>query len=365
VRTIAVLEEAQAPAFCSRYCNESVVSPDPTNNLIGYRDTLLGLANREDVRTIVPTRDQDAYVLSRYRDMFKERVATPWSNLETLRQAQDRYQLADAAESAGVPVPETKLLSEVTDWSNSRRIVKPRFSVVGDAYVEETPPEECFEPPSTRYLEPGVRPDVESIEAELRHTPIVQEFVPTKYEYVFDALYDNGEALATFQHRQIRANEYHGGASAYRESIAWDRLDELGRRLLDHLEWHGLACIEFMEDAQTGELKLTEINPRLWASLPLTVRAGADFPLYYWMLAMGREERIQPGYDTGVASHHLASEFNYLRSIVRDDHPLVERPSLPRAIRTVLTSMITDPCFDDLDPTDPCPFIRTVLNGSV
>lgn len=362
VRTIAVLEDPRAPAFCSRHCNEHVVSPDPTDDLLGYRDTLLELASRADVETIVPTRDQDTYVLARYRDRFAEHVATPWPTLETLRQAQDRYRLAAAAEAAGVPVPTTELLSEETDWTRGRRIVKPRFSVVGDAYVDGFPESECFEPPSTRYVEQGTNPDVAAIEAELRHTPVVQEFVPTEHEYVFDALCDHGETLATFQHRQIRANEYHGGASACRESVAWDRLDELGRRLLEHLDWHGLACIEFMKDANTGDLKLTEINPRLWASLPLTVRAGADFPLYYWALATGRRDLIETEYTTGVVSHHLASEYNYLRSVRRDRHPLVDRPPLGRAIWTVIASIATTPHFDDFDLTDPCPFVRTVLN---
>jgi len=50
------------------------------------------------------------------------------------------------------------------------------------------------------------------------------------------------------------------------------------RDLLDWLDWHGLACIEYIGDADTGEFVLVEINPRMWQSLAGAVAAGADFP---------------------------------------------------------------------------------------
>ena len=57
-------------------------------------------------------------------------------------------------------------------------------------------------------------------------------------------------------------------------------LDSIGRALLDELDWHGLASVQFIEDATTDEYKLMEINSRFWASVSCAVKAGLDFPYY-------------------------------------------------------------------------------------
>jgi len=191
----------------------------------------------------------------------------------------------------------------------------------------------------------------------MEHDPIVQEFIPKDGEYMFAALYDHGEPLATFQHRQIRGNSYTGGGGVYRESIYDPELEAVARDLLDELDWHGLACIEYMRDARTGQYVLTEINPRMWQSLPSTVQAGADFPYYYWLLANGRADEIDHEYETGVGTHLLYGELGYLLSILREDSPHVERPSVTRTAGEILASVFTEPNFDYLSLDDFGPFL--------
>jgi predicted ATP-grasp superfamily ATP-dependent carboligase len=125
----------------------------------------------------------------------------------------------------------------------------------------------------------------------MRHDPIVQAFVPKDGEYIVGALCEHGDVVASFQHRQIRGNAYTGGGGVYRRSMYDPALERVARDLLAELEFHGLACIEYMRHADTGEYVLTEVNPRVWQSLPSTVHAGADFPWYYWLAATGRRLR--------------------------------------------------------------------------
>jgi hypothetical protein len=269
--------------------------------------------------------------------------------------------LITAAEEAGVPAPETWLLDNVPDW-NRELIIKSRYNLLAGEYVDSLGEDESELNKTLKYLPPGDEPDREGIRAEMSHTPIVQELVSTNDEYLFGALYDHGEAVATFQHRQIRGETYAGGGGSYRESVFIPRLEEVGRTLLDHLDWHGLACIEYMEDAETGEFVLTEINPRTWRSLAFAVRTGADFPYYYWLLANGRRDRIEPGYEVGIGGHLLHGELKYLLSVLRDDYPTVERPRLRTALKRILWSCYTDPRFDYLRLDDPEPFVRGVLD---
>ncbi|USZ69742.1 carboxylate--amine ligase (plasmid) [Halorussus salilacus] len=374
IHTIAVSERESPEVFCSRYCDEAVRVPSPNRTASGYREALLDLAMREDVRTILPVREEDAYVLSRYKAEFDEYVDLPIPDFGTLRKVQDRTELFDVAAEAGVPVPETELLTEWTDWSRPT-IVKGRYTILADAYRESPPTvggqavrngggteAGLANPPKTEYLPPGERPDVDALRDRSGHVPLVQEYLPDTDEYSFCAMYDRGEPLATFQHRQIRGFSYSGGTSAFRKSVYDPDLEAEGLKLLDALDWHGPADVEFKRDDRTGEFKLMEVNPRFWSSVPFAVQAGADFPLYYWRLATGRADRIGGEYEVGIGGHLLVGEISYLRSVVFEDVPLVERPSMGAALAAVLSSLVRHPRFDYADRSDPCPFLRYAYN---
>lgn len=360
VRTIAFSERKTAAAFASRYCDESVVVPSPAEDVHRYKDALLRLARRADVRTIIPMQEANIYVLSKYRDEFGEHVAPFWPPFKTLRDVHDRVRLIAAAERANVPVPETHQLDNVDDWTREL-IVKSRYSVLTNDYVDSVPPGETARGGSTGYLHPDAEPDREEICDEMGHVPIVQEYVPGA-EYALWALYDHGDPVAMCQKRQIRAFSYAGGTSIFRETVRLPELESVGRALLDHLDWHGFASVQFKRDANTGEFKLMEINPRVWVSLACAVRAGVDFPYYYWRLAGDEPVRIASEYEEGIATHRIGGEAMYLYSVLCKDVPFVNPPPLHTALWDVVTSFWTHPHFDYLDPGDFRPFVRDLCN---
>lgn len=361
VHTIVAAEDKRLPTFASRYCDEAVIIPPARGDLTAYKDALLGIAARSDVKTIVPIRPQDPYVLAKYREEFEQYVNVVVPPLDSLRTVHDRIQLAEAAEAAGVPMPETRLLDDVTDW-NPELIVKSRFNLLASEYVDSYVPNESEIVKTITHLQPGEVPDIETIREQMKHTPIVQEYVRSSNEYVFGALYDRGEAVATFQHRQIRGNSYTGSGGVYRETVDIPELDDAGRTLLNEIEWHGLACIEYMEDAETGEFKIAEINPRMWQSLACAVHAGADFPLWYWLQGGGRTDLVEPGYEVGIGSHYLYGEAEHLLSVFREESPLVEKPSLTKTALEIARSCHSMPNFDYLRHDDPFPLIREARN---
>lgn len=360
VPTIVSSKSGGVPEVASRYCSEAVTVPAPQDDLLAYKDALLGIAARRDVGTIIPVLEEDIYVLSKYRSEFEQYVSLVVPSLDTLRGAHDRLRLTEAAAAAGVPAPETWLLDEVPDW-NRDLLIKSRYNILTNEYVESIPPSTSETVKAQTHLRSGERPDFTDVREEMGHTPIVQEFVPRAEEYMFTALYDHGEALATFQHRQIRGNSYVGAGGVYRESVYLPELEDVGRQLLDQLEWHGLACIEYMEDANTGELKIAEINPRMWQSSLATARMGADFPYWYWLQSQEAGEQIKPGYDLGIGCHYLKGELSYLVSLFRDESALVERPKLHAELSNMLTSFVRHPRFDYLRVDDPLPFLHDVV----
>jgi predicted ATP-grasp superfamily ATP-dependent carboligase len=70
---------------------------------------------------------------------------------------------------------------------------------------------------------------------------------------------------------------------------------KLGRRLMQHLNYHGLVQIEFKFDKRDQTLKLIEINPRAWSWIRLATDSGVNLPLiqYYTMIGKRWPKTIQ------------------------------------------------------------------------
>lgn len=367
VNTIVVSESKGVPAGCSRFCDERIRLCSPYDDVIAYKDALLGIAARSDVRTILPLRPPDPYVLTTYREEFEEHVSVPVPSAETLSVINDRMRLYEAAVDAGVPVPDTWQFEEFDRW-NEEVIIKSRYNYLTAAQVPSYTSSESSTQKDIIHVAAGNEPDRDAIVSAMEHNPLVQGYVRNEDQYVFGALYDHGEPVATFQHRQIRGNSYTGGGGVYRESVYDPELETVGRTLLNNLDWHGIACVEYAKDEITGEYKLLEINPRFWQSLPCAVRAGADFPAFYWLQATGQRASIDSRYEVGVSSHYLYGELKHLRSVYRDESALVDRPSLLVTAWQIIISCLMSPHFDVSRLDDPIPFLcglRWVLKNDV
>ncbi len=362
VHTVVVSEDSTVPAFASQYADETVNVPSPHEDIVAYKDALVSLAMRPDVKTILPIREEDAYVLSRYVDEFEDHVSVGWPSFDGVRVAQDGYRLAQVAEDIGINVPKTELLTDVSDWDREL-IVKPRFGILTHDYVDFLDETECEGRQDPEYIPRAVEPDVDRlIEDMLGHVPVVQE-CHWGEEYSVRALYDDGEPVKTSLRRQIRGKTYAGGMSVFREMTHDPEVEALGESLLTHLEWNGPATVQFIKERETGDFYLIEINPRIWASVNLDIRAGANYPYDYWLTTQGRKNEIIPGYQEGVATHLLLGELQYLRSVIFDDIPNVEKPSIREAFVDVASSIYRHPHFDYISLDDPKPFARGVLNS--
>jgi predicted ATP-grasp superfamily ATP-dependent carboligase len=142
-----------------------------------------------------------------------------------------------------------------------------------------------------------------------RHGPLLfQERIPSRGTALgVSLLYDSqSRHLASFEHRRLRQYPVSGGPSTQRVSVPLSSLNSLSRRLLERLNWRGVAMLEWKVDPVTGKPLLLEINPRFWGSLALAVRAGVDFPRLYADAALDRGTTPPaPSYQTGTLSRWL------------------------------------------------------------
>jgi predicted ATP-grasp superfamily ATP-dependent carboligase len=130
-------------------------------------------------------------------------------------------------------------------------------------------------------------------------SPIVQEFIPG---FIHDActLTERGRVVAVLT--QIRQMMYpiYGGIGAINVTTNEPALARLAIQILEGLNFHGPAQIEFKFDERDGKYKLIELNPKLWGTLDLSIKAGVDFPRMIRDLVLGEKVRTFPPYPAGL-----------------------------------------------------------------
>jgi predicted ATP-grasp superfamily ATP-dependent carboligase len=98
-----------------------------------------------------------------------------------------------------------------------------------------------------------------------------------------------------------------------RESIAPPpSLVIAGTRLLEALDWQGVAMVECKYDPRSDRYYVMEINPRFWGSLQLAIDAGVDFPALLVACALGDLPAPVTSYRVGVRSRWGWGELDYL-----------------------------------------------------
>jgi predicted ATP-grasp superfamily ATP-dependent carboligase len=180
--------------------------------------------------------------------------------------------------------------------------------------------------------------------------PLVQEYVQGS-GCGFFAVYDRGQCGPTFQHRRVREMPPTGGYSVAAESYWNDKLLQYGKTLLDALQWHGVAMVEF-KLRPDGEFVLMEINPKFWGSVDLALAAGVDFPLELVRIATGKPIFFSAGGGRRVRFHWpLGGEL---------EHVLQKPGSLPSVLADCLDAATQSNLWLRRDPRPTLAMLRAV-----
>ncbi len=311
-------------AGVSRDVRARALATDPFRDPPAYAAAVSRLAREEGVDLLLPMTDPSVEALLEHRAVLPPGVLLPFPDLETYRAASDKARVLSLAQASGYGVPETRLIATRADGDSADldaaffpAVVKPHRSVVTVGGVR---------------CKLAVTPvaDVAACRRALAALPaaafpvLLQRRVEGVGEGFF-ALRWGGRAVAMFAHRRLREKPPSGGVSVYRESIPLDeRLTGPGLRLLDALDWRGVAMIECKREAMTGRQVVMEINGRFWGSLQLAIDAGVDFPALLVRCAAGETCPETRAYRVGIRSRwfwgdvdHLYLKLRYSRARLR------------------------------------------------
>ena len=269
-------------------------------------------ASRLGVDVALPITDGSVEAILLHRGELPERVLLPFPDLAAYRAASDKAAVLPYAKAAGLDVPETRLLdspeADVPEPGFFPAVLKAHRSVVPLAWANgpRLKPPVAFVQHSDAFRRELSRFSPEAFPV------LAQRLVRGTGEGLFLLRWD-GRIVASFAHRRLREKPPQGGVSVYRESIEPPpELLAAGVRLLDALDWRGVAMIECKRDSETGRHVLMEINGRFWGSLQLAIDAGVDFPALLLACLSGATPLGPTAYRVGIRGRWFWGELDHL-----------------------------------------------------
>ena len=268
-------------AAASTYCARSVMTPRAGRP--GYAHELRALMKR-GYRTLLPASDAALLALEDPAAKFVDK-----GNLETLaheagiltppsHQFESRAELLDAADELEYPLvvkPNVKLT--ISAGQSARRVATPR-----------------------------------ELEKLSIHSPvIVQPYISDSLRAVCGVMF-NGRLAAVVHQRYLRTWPIDCGTASAAETTTPDML--LEERLTRLLAGHNGVF-----QAQFAGRYLLDMNPRVYGSMPLAVKAGANLPALLCDLQRGREIDLVRGRE-GVFYRWLEGDVRHAwRAVGRGD----------------------------------------------
>ncbi|UCG61169.1 MAG: ATP-grasp domain-containing protein [Candidatus Zixiibacteriota bacterium] len=298
-------------ASSSRYTHDSFRYVSPSEDPDGFMRTLTDKLRQEKYDLLIPMTDVTGYLIGRNQQALSELTKVPIVGREVFEQASDKAEMVHLAKRLGIPVPRTHFVGSITDVEKlapeleypvvikprrSRYFVESRWITTHVGFAGK--PDELID--KFRYHDPALP------------FPIIQQRVEGPGCGAF-FLFNHGHPVAIFFHRRIREKPPSGGVSVLRESIPIDeQMRRDAEKLLSHLNWHGVAMVEFKQDKVDGQYKLMEINARFWGSLQLAIDAGIDFPYLLYQISNGQPMELQEEYKTGVKCRWFFGDLDHL-----------------------------------------------------
>jgi hypothetical protein len=226
----------------------------------------------------------------------------------------DKSKVLEAAQRVGVLVPDTRVVdSRVSDGELAARVqslvARHGWPLFAKADTElGVPPGE-----GRRYVVVQGEPDLPRLATfvRARGRVLLQQRISGKGCGIA-GLFVAGVPACTGGHVRLREAHATGGVSTYCESRVVEGALRAARTLMEALRWTGVAMVEF-KLPPAGPPVLMEVNPRLWGTLPLYVRAGADVPLAALEHALDGRVPPAPRFQEGKRMRFLLSDLTAIR----------------------------------------------------
>ena len=268
----AICANKISSGYVTRYLDHKYKIPKCHLHKDAFKKYFYEHLNKHAYGLIIPMGDKSASFLSKEKEIIEAQYNTLCAveSRSTFESANDKQKLMAICEKNGIAHPKTRELTfdtmnNAADYVGFPALIKPNLSAgaKGIVKVENRNELQMRFPPI----------------AETFGSCTLQQFIehPDYYYNVMLFRKFDGRTAASTVIKIRRFFPLKGGTSCYSETVEYPSLIKLCEHCLEVLNWHGFADFDVLEDKNTGELKIIEINPRVPSSLQASFAAGVNF----------------------------------------------------------------------------------------
>jgi len=287
----------------SKYCKGFIKYPSFYEDPRGFVVSIIDYCKKNKIGIYLPVHEE-LFVAARFIDLFKESdIIVPIASFDKLLKVHRKDSVIKYAESLGIPVPKTFMpkdfyeAEELLENCGYPLVIKQinTNSAKGVFYAHSK--EEAL----------GILRRIKMSKRDAVVPPILQEYVAGS-GYGVSLLFNKGELRAIFTHKRLREKIFTGGTSTLRVGTRNPIIEKYAINLLESLQWHGVAMVEFKYNEAQKKAWLIEVNPRFWGSLALPVASGVDFPYFLYKIAAEGDVHPLLQYKTGVKARWILGD---------------------------------------------------------
>lgn len=330
LKVFAVCKTPRGLAAHSRYAAGAwAIEHAPTQ--AGFADEVEQLARALDVGSILTISEGYHNALIRVRDRFEPEIAVLSPSRECFDRATDKDHMHALCTELGVPVARGMRLDELMTTPDALRfplVLRTRNQNTGRGTA----------PFKAAYARN--RAELDKLHArveEIADNVIAQEYHPGAEDHV-QVLMRDGRPFMVGEYIGEHHMPLAGGVTVRRVTCRHEELIRDAVRLLQAIEWEGIAGVQFHYDPRTDEYIFLEVNPRFIGGLPTVILAGFDAPFLLWQTRFEPEKMRRTRYRLGVRTRILGGDANWMLGMARGDElpPGQRRLSAPRAAASFL-----------------------------
>lgn len=292
---VSALDSRRSIGTYSRYARYHRC-PDPCLDERGFVDALLAHGRGMDCKPVLfPTNDHWAEALSRNLPELSEHFSCCVSGYETVSLLLDKWRFGLWAQEEGLPAP--RVWSPDTFRDAPDRVFPVAVKATGRRRAGLGEAGAAWSRAADR-LRFRVCADEAALNVVLEEAR--REEVPVFLQQVISGRSDAMRSIGLYArdgliHGLVYGRKLRGFPPACGDCIVGlaepvpDWALSLARNVCAQLRYTGMAELEVMEDAKSGERFLIEINPRSWSWTGVAAPAGVDLAwIAYQDLAMGK-----------------------------------------------------------------------------
>lgn len=305
----------------SKYCDKYFQVTNIAENPKSFTEEVKDIITKFGITVMLPMTDISTATILKQREQFAN-IGIPAPSYESYNLASNKNSLFKLAISLGIPIPKTIFIDSTNEIDLKLNeltypiVIKPSKSrvLINNHWI------------STQV---SYAHSLDDLQRQIKESEWLQSFPFMVQEYIKGdghgtfAFYEQGRPITFFAHKRLREKPPSGGVSVLRESAPVNpRMQEISKKLLDHIGWHGAAMVEFIV-SNDGTPYLIEINGRFWGSLQLSIDAGIDFPHLAYLLAANKPLPTNINYKPYVRSRWLLGDLDHLYLTLKSDNKKV------------------------------------------